>query len=79
MLEDLVRECIGTVFPGETVLSAAVFRVTRNGDIAVQEEDALDLADEMEGSARSPEIFRMREAGNRVLRARPRMTRSCGL
>ena len=48
MLEDLVRECIGTVFPGETVLSAAVFRVTRNGDIAVQEEDALDLADEME-------------------------------
>ena len=24
MLEDLVRECIGTVFPGETVLSAAV-------------------------------------------------------
>ncbi|MEI3559194.1 MAG: polyphosphate kinase 1 [Akkermansia muciniphila] len=48
MLEDLVRECIGAVFPGETVLSAAVFRVTRNGDIAVQEEDALDLADEME-------------------------------
>lgn len=48
MLEDLVRDCIGTVFPGETVLSAAVFRVTRNGDIAVQEEDALDLADEME-------------------------------
>ena len=48
MLEDLVRECIGSVFPGETVLSAAVFRVTRNGDIAVQEEDALDLADEME-------------------------------
>lgn len=35
MLEDLVRECIGTVFPGEIVLSAAVFRVTRNGDIAV--------------------------------------------
>lgn len=48
MLEDLVRECIGSVFPGETVLSSAVFRVTRNGDIAVQEEDALDLADEME-------------------------------
>lgn len=48
MLEDLVRACIGVVFPGETVLSAAVFRVTRNGDIAVQEEDALDLADEME-------------------------------
>ncbi len=48
MLEELIRECIGAVFPGETVLSAAVFRVTRNGDIAVQEEDALDLADEME-------------------------------
>ncbi len=48
MLEELVRAFIGNVFPGETVQSNAVFRVTRNGDIAVQEEDALDLADEME-------------------------------
>lgn len=48
MLEELMREFIGNVFPGETVLATSVFRVTRNGDIAVQEEDALDLADEME-------------------------------
>lgn len=48
MLEDIVREYIGYVFPGESVVATAVFRVTRNGDIAVQEEDALDLADEME-------------------------------
>ncbi len=48
MLEELMRDFIGNVFPGETVLATSVFRVTRNGDIAVQEEDALDLADEME-------------------------------
>ncbi len=48
MLEELVRAFIGNVFPGESVQASAVFRVTRNGDIAVQEEDALDLADEME-------------------------------
>ncbi len=48
MLEELVRAFIGAVYPGESVQATAVFRVTRNGDIAVQEEDALDLADEME-------------------------------
>jgi polyphosphate kinase len=46
--EELIRFFIGGVFPGEEVVGTAVFRVTRNGDIAVQEEDALDLADEME-------------------------------
>ena len=78
MLEDLVRECIGTVFPGETVLSAAVFRVTRNGDIAVQEEDALDLADEMEEvlvARKFSECVRLEVSPPRPL---PCMTKSCG-
>ncbi|MEG2971235.1 MAG: polyphosphate kinase 1 [Akkermansia sp.] len=48
MVEDLIKTFIGTAFPGEVVLAAALFRVTRNGDISVQEEDAFDLADEME-------------------------------
>ncbi len=48
LLEDVMRMFIDSVFPGETVMSSSVFRVTRNGDIAVQEEDALDFADEME-------------------------------
>lgn len=48
LIEDLVALHAGQLFPGETVTATTAFRVTRNGDIAVQEEDAIDLADEME-------------------------------
>jgi polyphosphate kinase len=48
LVEDLVAAHADTLFPGETVTASTVFRVTRNGDIAVQEEDAIDLAGEME-------------------------------
>ncbi|MEI6605463.1 MAG: polyphosphate kinase 1 [Verrucomicrobiota bacterium] len=48
LIEDLVATMAGRFFPGETVTSTTAFRVTRNGDIAVHEEDAIDLAGEME-------------------------------
>jgi polyphosphate kinase len=48
LIEDLVATHAGQLFPGETVTATTAFRVTRNGDIAVQEEDAIDLAGEME-------------------------------
>ena len=48
LIEDLVASCAAMLFPGETVAATTTFRVTRNGDIAVQEEDAIDLAGEME-------------------------------
>jgi len=48
LIEDLVATHAGKLFPGETVTATTAFRVTRNGDIAVQEEDAIDLAGEME-------------------------------
>ena len=48
LIEDLVARHAAELFPGEDVEATACFRVTRNGDIAVQEEDASDLADEME-------------------------------
>lgn len=48
MLEDLVRFHLESLFPGETVTGTALFRITRNTDIAVDEEDASDLIDEME-------------------------------
>ena len=47
MLEDLASTCIGQLFEGERVLNCTVFRVTRNGDIAVQEEEGADFAWEM--------------------------------
>ena len=48
LVEDLVAAHAGQLFPGETVTATTTFRVTRNGDIAVQEDDAVDLAGEME-------------------------------
>lgn len=48
LVEDLVAAHAEQLFPGEKVAATTAFRVTRNGDIAVQEEDATDLADEME-------------------------------
>lgn len=48
LVEDLVAVFAGRLFPGETVAATTAFRVTRNGDIVVQEEDAIDLAGEME-------------------------------
>lgn len=48
LIEDLVIAHAADLFPGEKITSATAFRVTRNGDIAVQEEDAIDLAGEME-------------------------------
>ena len=48
LIEDLVATHAGQLFPGEAVTTTTAFRVTRNGDIAVQEEDAIDLAGEME-------------------------------
>ncbi len=48
LLEDLVGAFIGTLFPGEQILCQSPFRVTRNGDIAVEEEEGGDFAQEME-------------------------------
>ena len=48
LIEDIVANHAGNLFPGEKVAATGCFRVTRNGDIAVQEEDAIDLAGEME-------------------------------
>ena len=48
LIEDLIATHADRLFPGENITATTAFRVTRNGDIAVQEEDATDLADEME-------------------------------
>ena len=48
LIEDLVAMHAERLFPGEEMTASTVFRVTRNGDIAVEEEDATNLANEME-------------------------------
>lgn len=47
-LEDLLCEHVGRLFPEEKVVGTLVFRVMRNGDIAVSEDESADFADEME-------------------------------
>lgn len=47
-LEELVGRHLAELFPGESVAASTPFRITRNTDIAVQEEEAVDLAGEME-------------------------------
>jgi len=48
LIEDLVAAHAHRLFPGEDITATTAFRATRNGDIAVEEEDATDLANEME-------------------------------
>ena len=47
LLEDLAAYFIGHLFEGENILHCTALRVTRNGDIAVQEEEGGDFAWEM--------------------------------
>jgi len=48
LLEDVVSLFIGQFFPGETVLDAVAFRLTRNADLSVREDKAADLMIGME-------------------------------
>ncbi len=58
--EEAIADFASSLFPSETVRAHTVFRITRNGDIAVQEEDAIDLAGEME------EVLSARKTSNTV-------------
>lgn len=47
-LEDVIREHLGRLFPGMEVLEAHTFRVTRNEDLEVEEDDAENLLTALE-------------------------------
>ncbi len=48
MLEDVVAMLIDRFFPGEDVLECVPFRLTRNADMGLREDQAFDLLAEME-------------------------------
>jgi polyphosphate kinase len=48
LIEALVAAEAGRLFPEEKLGATTVFRVTRNGDIVLEDDDATDLAGEME-------------------------------
>ncbi len=60
LLEDLVARHAGTIFPGVRIKGLYVFRVTRNFDIEVDEEEADDLLQSIQ------QELRRRERGNAV-------------
>ncbi|HEY6463042.1 MAG TPA: RNA degradosome polyphosphate kinase, partial [Polyangiaceae bacterium] len=60
LLEDLLARHVGTIFPGATIEGLYVFRVTRNFDIEVDEEEADDLLQSIQ------QELRRRERGNAV-------------
>ncbi|HLK36153.1 MAG TPA: RNA degradosome polyphosphate kinase, partial [Polyangiaceae bacterium] len=60
LLEDLVARHVTTIFPGVRVKGMYVFRVTRNFDIEVDEEEADDLLQSIQ------QELRRRERGNAV-------------
>jgi polyphosphate kinase len=51
-VESLVRENISNIFPGYKILSSATFRVTRNADIVIEEEEADDFMEILEQGLR---------------------------
>lgn len=51
-LEDLIADNLGMLFPGLSVKEAFAFRVTRNADIEIQEDEAEDLIRSIEESIR---------------------------
>ena len=59
-LEDLIAENLSLLFPGMKVKESYVFRVTRNADIEIQEDEAEDLISSIE------ESIRMRRFGSVV-------------
>jgi polyphosphate kinase len=51
-LEDVIADNLGLLFPGMTIRESYVFRVTRNADIEIQEDEAGDLIRSIEESIR---------------------------
>ncbi|GMU58493.1 MAG: polyphosphate kinase [Myxococcaceae bacterium] len=52
LLEELIVLQAGDLFPGHTVERAATFRLTRNWDLDVDEEESLDLLESMQAELR---------------------------
>jgi polyphosphate kinase len=52
LIDDLIKAKIGRLFPGAEIVSAHVFRVTRNADIERNEEEAEDLLELIEEELR---------------------------
>ncbi len=69
-LEQVIAAHVDRLFPGRQIVAHYIFRVTRNADLAVEEEEAGDLLEAME----SVLLFRQRFAAAVRLEVGPDMT-----
>jgi polyphosphate kinase len=49
-LEEIIKQFAGRLFQGHTIRQAQMFRITRNSDLTIDEEDSEDLLEEIEKS-----------------------------
>lgn len=49
-LEEVIKEFIGDLYPGQKILAVCPFRITRNGDLDIDESDSDDLLKDIENS-----------------------------
>lgn len=49
-IEEIIKQFAGRLFQGHTIRQAHMFRITRNSDLTIEEEDAQDLLIEIEKS-----------------------------
>ncbi len=47
-IDDLIKQNLGYLFPGLKILEAHLFRITRNTDLEIQEDEADDLLEVIE-------------------------------
>jgi polyphosphate kinase len=62
LLEDVIAAHAGRLFPGYEVSASAVFRITRDADVAIQDDDASDLLNVVEDAV----LARRRRAAVRL-------------
>lgn len=58
-IEDIIREKMDVFFPGMEILSAHIFRVTRNASVERNEEEAEDLLETIEDELRERKFARI--------------------
>lgn len=59
LLEDIIRDNLGTLFPGMVVEETYLFRVTRDADVEIAEDEAGDLLETMEKATRQRRFGRV--------------------
>ncbi len=50
LLEDLISNHLDTLFPGHKILNVGIFRITRNTDLEIEEDEADDLLEAVKDS-----------------------------